>query len=310
MLSKRATWFPSHALKSTLALQPVFLYHVPRTGGTTLFAVLRHAFDTVFELLRSTDPDIELPLVGRYDDPALNTGGQHTTTPFCLMASHNSFGFHEHFANPFHLVTVLRDPVERVVSAYTYARMREGRQPEITGFEAFVRAPENRDVATRQLVGIEPGQSVSDKDTGHAIETLETRFYAFATTAGLREIGSALLTLNGLPNVLAEPLNATLPEWRLDTAAHSDLIASHNTRDATLYDYVARHPRSRFADLCPDPGVVNPVTTLILDRSDAESAKADVVAARTADIVGTLDVTRAGHDEILALAARLRSIPT
>ena len=136
MKSRQATWFPSHTRRSTLALQPVFLYHVPQTGGTTLFAVLRHAFETVFDLLRSVDPNVELPRVGRYDDPELNTGGHESATPFCLMASHNGFGFHERFAHSFHLVTVLRDPIQRVASAYTYARMRGGRRPDIDDFRA------------------------------------------------------------------------------------------------------------------------------------------------------------------------------
>ena len=170
-----------------------------------------------------------------------------------------------------------------------------------------MRAPENRDVATRQLAGIEPGEPVPPEAVGRAVDRLESRFFAYVTTAELREIGSTLLTLNGLPNVLAEPLNATLPEWRLDTAAEEDLIADHNTSDCALFDYVARRPRSRFADVCPDTGVVSPMTALILDRSDAESAKADIVAVPTEDVTSAIDVTRAGPDEIHALAERLRS---
>jgi hypothetical protein len=70
------------------------------------------------------------------------------------VIGHFWFGLHEHLARPAVYVTALRDPVERIVSLYFYAKLHES-----MSLEEFVEAPPFREVdndQTRRLAGADP----------------------------------------------------------------------------------------------------------------------------------------------------------
>ncbi|MCG8510151.1 MAG: hypothetical protein MI741_13065, partial [Rhodospirillales bacterium] len=192
MMEKGFAWFPSHARAARLDIEPVFIYHVPRTGTTTLFSVLRNAFETVFAVLKDADSGVSLPGIGRFDDKNPADAIAAATRRFCLAASHKGFGFHERFPQPFQFVAVLRDPVQTVMSRYTYERMRAGKPPGIDGLAEFIDSPQFRNVATRQLAGM-PMTERPQANQDHfemAVRNLENHFRIFGPTICLADIGS------------------------------------------------------------------------------------------------------------------------
>jgi Sulfotransferase family len=157
---------------------PLFL-HIPKTGGTTLTnCIYRH---------RKSDDYYESEEGRLVDGIYYYPGGFHKEAPIGKEAApvfsakatravvrrdvravvgHFSFGIHAHIDRPSTYVTLLRDPVERVVSLYhsccAYHWPHEGDaqlQKDDAGLEDFVRRLSCREAdndQTRRISGLEP----------------------------------------------------------------------------------------------------------------------------------------------------------
>lgn len=95
---------------------PVIFLHIPRTGGTTLTRIARRQFapEQIY-VIDSTEP-------------ARSAAALSSLPPFVrgrlsLIAGHASFGIHRHVGGGQYF-TLIRDPVERVLSHYRYAQQR------------------------------------------------------------------------------------------------------------------------------------------------------------------------------------------
>jgi Galactose-3-O-sulfotransferase len=102
-------------MKADSQAKPHLIYlHIPKAGGSTLTGVLRRYYHQadVFQIRRpwkeTTAEFIEMPAAKRAD--------------IRLLAGHMPFGMHLHFTQPSDYITVLRRPVDRVVSHYYFAR--------------------------------------------------------------------------------------------------------------------------------------------------------------------------------------------
>ena len=106
-----------HAAMPTEAIdfsqQPLVFTHIPKTAGTTLNGVLEAAFpeNCLFHLQRLERETLS----ERLADPNLHVCGGH------LKYLQLSAAFADTTRRPLY-ITILRDPVERILSAYCYAR--------------------------------------------------------------------------------------------------------------------------------------------------------------------------------------------
>lgn len=92
--------------------QPLVFTHLPKTGGMSLFAGLCDKFgDKIGDLydISAADPQRAAPIV---QDETL-----------CAYTGHFSFGFHEWLTRPCFYIAMVRAPVERVLSLYSYLSM-------------------------------------------------------------------------------------------------------------------------------------------------------------------------------------------
>lgn len=103
--------------KRTLIFQ-----HLHRTGGTTVFSVMRRYFDgnamhRIDKIMSNEKRSVERFL----------EFSQSERDNIKLLYGHLPFGLHIHFSNPCDYITIVRDPVERVLSEY--ARLMSWRDP-------------------------------------------------------------------------------------------------------------------------------------------------------------------------------------
>jgi hypothetical protein len=97
--------------------QCVIFLHIGRTGGTTLWRVLRRQYPRRASFsIDSTDVEGSLRGLGAL--PHARRAGLQ------LVRGHGVFGVHELIRQPVTYITFMRDPVDRVLSAYHYVRTR------------------------------------------------------------------------------------------------------------------------------------------------------------------------------------------
>ena len=99
-------------------MQTHFFLHIPKVAGTTLIQILRQSYrkeNHYFYDTRKPDACIE----------QLVHLSERKKNRIKVVSGHFSFGFHEYFGNDnFKYFTIMRNPVERVISHYNYAKYK------------------------------------------------------------------------------------------------------------------------------------------------------------------------------------------
>ena len=87
--------------------------HLPKTGGTTMHAILRRQYRS--EKIFRTNPEEHwesLRVFREFPD--------EEKSKYRLITGHMRFGIHEDIKNPSSYITFLREPIQRIVSYYYY----------------------------------------------------------------------------------------------------------------------------------------------------------------------------------------------
>ena len=92
----------------------VIFLHIPKAAGTTLHDILerQYAREEIFNIVGPRD----------VREKALGSLPESERRRLRLVKGHMHFGVHEYLPNPSTYITVLRHPVERVISHYYYVR--------------------------------------------------------------------------------------------------------------------------------------------------------------------------------------------
>lgn len=158
------------------------------------------------------------------------------------VIGHFWFGLHEHVARPHVYVTLLREPTERVVSLYYYAKLHE-----TLSLEEFVRAPPFKEVdndQTRRLAGVDPPVGGLTRAALDAAKENLRRHFAVAGTVERFEETLALLRLKlgWTREVVSYPrnVNGARPAVASFPAETLELVRARNELDFELWQYASR----------------------------------------------------------------------
>lgn len=266
--------------------QPLFFYHLPRTGGMSFFQSIQCAMLATHRCggpggapAQGAEPNIlriDVP-----PDSRTIRGG-----PYAFVATHQPFGCHLRFRQRFLLTTLLRDPVDRALSKFTYDAMRGNGASSEDRFHAAIAEESNCNAMVKQLAGLHSADVITDSALWErAVENLEKQFDTFATAGDIRALTEYYLSLYHLSNLVSERINATQPNYRLvlSDAARS-AAAERNGQDCLLFEYVRSHPRS-----LPRPsGPLHPLTTVVYEKENAARFAGGFTAIATADLFAAL----------------------
>jgi hypothetical protein len=273
--------------------------HVPKTAGSTLKNCIYHHyavpgygadwfhdgiyyFPYGFHKARRPDFTPEVRTMFARDDLRAVTG-------------HFWFGAHEHVPQPCFYITLLRDPVDRVVSLYHHVRKTEDEQVNeadeqfhervaagatLEEFVADLGCREADNDQTRRIAGVEPPfGEVRDETLERAKANLRDRIAFVGTVERFDESLIALKRLLGWERVFYVPalVNAERPPQSALPPETVALIAERNRYDVALYEYGSALLDDRIA--AEGPSLQDEVAAF---RAENDAYVARTLAARAA----------------------------
>lgn len=195
--------------------------HIPKTAGTTL----RMIIDREYGLER------KLQIEGLYNnDGFVDIYGIDTLNSVDVISGHQYFGMHQYIKCPCTYITMLRDPIERVISTYRHtARMGE---QDMEWLKSLTTREQGSNLQTKMLAG-------GEVDLGRAIYNLNNNF----SVVGISEMFDESVLL------MKQKLSWSSPYYVIENPSHNkiksadiddsiiDTIREANRVDIELYNY-------------------------------------------------------------------------
>lgn len=215
---------------------PLIFAHVPKTAGTSVRSVFQAWYGT--RLLPHYPQKDNGGRPVKYDVVQMHSAKE----PAVIYGHFNrekGFGIEDYYPEASQFVTVLRDPVERVLSGYFYMRS-QGIHMAPFGDLRNVSAQEYVDHADINMFKFLPAAL----ESGDFEVAVEERFVEIGLTEHLEESLSRIAVKLSKPSLPAQVvhLNATQKKQSVDASLETRL-ARRIPREMALYDYV----RTRFA---------------------------------------------------------------
>jgi hypothetical protein len=235
--------------------QALIFLHLPKCGGTTLNRIMEWEYDPL--RIFSIDPIFYL-----WSYHKLNRWPAERLGRMQVLKGHMPFGIHARLPQASTYITFLRDPVERVISAYyfalNYLLHPKHRWVSKLTLEEYARLSPNHNVQTKYLSG---RSFVGDYHAGDCnsemLEMAKANLTQYFSLVGLTERfdeGLAILKIIfGWQIAKYAKFNVTKSRLKKTSlpASTVDLITERNKYDVALYEYavpIFNETRARFGD--------------------------------------------------------------
>lgn len=294
MKSSALKLIPSFVQDKPLSLderKPYLFFHIPKTAGLGFSS----AMNSIYQHLRGRLP--YQSLFARIDE--VNTiNGKKDLLSFeklftnfpqggsGFVASHIPHHLLSTVTQPFKLITVLRDPVDRVVSSFGYYCMRNSIDTNATLFNEFINKEENRNITTKTILGI---NKATLKTGVLAAKVIKENFYAYCFVKDLDKMMSTILSIEGLPNLILGQENKTLDKYRYKISnEEKELVTELNLEDVNLVSTIGAGA-IRLPEI--DRGEQIHANSVLLEGSQTgEKYKADSSLVNTLDILPNIAI--------------------
>ncbi|CAH0148633.1 hypothetical protein SRABI96_00654 [Peribacillus sp. Bi96] len=215
--------------------------HVPKTGGTTLSAIFRKQYQ-VHEIFDHDSYESQIKKVDQL--------GAEEKRKIKAVAGHYYYGIHQHFSKPSNYFTMLRDPVDRVISLYFFLQNQPGyeRVRDMTLEEFVLKDPEAQNLQTRLVCG-----NAEEPDIEIAKENLKT-FSVVGVTELFNETLFCLKKEYAWGDIHYTRKNITKNRLAKDEVPSEliNLIKTYNAWDIELYDLAKQLLNDKLQSLTED----------------------------------------------------------
>ena len=235
----------------------LIFFHLPKTGGTTMHAILRRQYrsDTIFR----TNPEEHWESLRVFRDLP-----DDTKSKYRLITGHMRFGIHEDIKNPSFYITFLRDPIQRIISYYYYIlsyrnhylhqEIKSKNMTLIDVLESGI-AREFENSQTRRIAGYvrTPYGCPPDDMFDLAIDHIEKHFPVVGLTERFDE--SLILMSNfchwKLPYYTKLNRGKIKPAKQAISDETLDTVKKFNELDIQLYEYASQRLQQQILDFGP-----------------------------------------------------------
>lgn len=225
-----------------------FFVHIPKTAGLTMLGILRHVYP----------PDSILSLRGVEEAkrPALLAAAPKNIR---VVAGHVHSNFARHLPRPCRTFTILREPIDRVLSLYYFIAREKG----MGNHDAVVRgeltieemARRHGAMQARYVAGYEPAAVVSDDQL---LREARTALAEKMATFGLTErFDESLLLFNAalgwnVRGYHRENVTRKRPQPAAIDPANLEIVRQHCAVDCEFYEFARALFERRLAEQSPD----------------------------------------------------------
>jgi hypothetical protein len=233
---------------------PLVFVHIPKTAGTSLRAAIEQIYGRKSVYVCSNFKDLE-----RFE-----TMSPDQRARYRVLSGHVPFGAHSLFPSPALTITFLRDPVERILSLYSYMRSEpthplyeRARAPDFTLRALFeeLRLPQVNNGQVRFLAGLEastaPFGACDRTALDAAKHNLAKGCVAFGLVERFEESMTMLSRALNWPHLPVRRENVT--RSRVDrsrlTPDELDMIHQANALGTELYAFASDLFEQRYAAL-------------------------------------------------------------
>ncbi|MFJ5760221.1 sulfotransferase family 2 domain-containing protein [Neobacillus sp. NPDC093182] len=200
--------------------------HIPKTGGTTLNDIFRkqYLFGEIF------DHDSLKGIKKTIDKVTMEEKKN-----IKAIAGHYFYGIHQHFQKPYTYFTMMREPIDRVLSAYYFLQNYPGyeRVKNMSLAEFVLQEPEANNMQTKLVSG-----QMFNPTLEKAKENLKA-FKAVGITESFNESLVLFKKEFDWKNIYYTKQNITKNRRKKQEIPSSDinLIRKHNALDLELYEF-------------------------------------------------------------------------
>lgn len=198
IILENCVFVPSYDCGESKSDSSIYFYHFGKTGGTTVGSFLRGlAYANDQSLLHLQDKKV-IPFVAPDQQEFFNPAPD-------IVAGHALYGYHKFFGDKLSLLTVLREPVGRIISDFffTYRNEDEAYLSDRNNFRLYLDNLARHNHMTNCMLGPESGS----KDPWHlpldndapveiALERL-SGFKYVVTATGIQTLMSIIASANG-----------------------------------------------------------------------------------------------------------------
>jgi hypothetical protein len=227
--------------QTTAAGEAIIFLHVPKTAGTTLNRLIEWEYD-LFEMY-SVDP-----VFFRWSAAHLRKLSKERLRKIRVFKGHMLFGLHEILPQPASYITVLRDPIERTLSAFYFISTYKLHplywkfKREKWTLEDFVRRLPRENVQCKIVAGSVYEDPCTTEIFEQAKRNLDQHFSVVGLSERFEETLALMKLRFGWKLKSYTSFNVTRPRPKKQDLPQStlDLITEKNSFDLMFYDYAAR----------------------------------------------------------------------
>ncbi|MDQ0200223.1 sulfotransferase family 2 domain-containing protein [Neobacillus ginsengisoli] len=222
--------------------------HIPKTAGSTLQSILKKQYDS---------EELYIANRGEMMISKLNDLSKNEWEKIKCLNGHVLFGIHEHLSNrPFEYYTMLRDPVEHVISEYYFILRKPNNLShnivKNMSFEEFITSEQFKGrTSNRQTFFVSGGVQ---NDINLAKKNLENYYAVVGITEMFEESLYLIVQELGWKNyrykkrnvTIKRPLREDFPEEVIE------IIMKNNKLDIELYNFGMQLMEEKIQNLSPE----------------------------------------------------------